>query len=483
LSRTSSEKYRNTSKSIPEMARELEATYFIEGSGQKIGDQILLTIQLIEGPTDKHIWAMQYRRKATDIFSLQQEIARNIAEEIEVAISPEVKQRIEKIPTTNLEAYDSFLKGIDLLSSIDDKNLEAALAHFEDAIKKDNSFASAYAHAGVVCYYLDIFKADKALLDELANYADKALLHDPKLAESLTAKAMYYLLQKEYAEALPFLEKGLTYNPNSTLIINLLKDFYSIYMPNTGKYLEYSLRGLRLDASGDSVSRSYVYLQLGNALAQTGFIDKSLEYVDKSLVFNPNNPFSRHLRAFVVYAKDKNLKQVKQSLLREFTKDTTRIDILQDVAKVSYYLKQYDSSYYYYKRFVYLRNLFKLDVYRHENIMVGLAYEKAGEPEKAKAFIEDYRQYMETDQTAYRDLGLYAYYDYAGDRGKALEHLRNFAKQDNIQYWIILFARQEPNPGSISNLPECKKLMDEIEAKFWANHEKLNVTLEDKGLL
>lgn len=483
LSRTSSEKYRNTSKSIPEMARELEATYFIEGSGQKIGDQILLTIQLIEGPTDKHIWAMQYRRKATDIFTLQQEIARNIAEEIEVAISPEVKQRIEKIPTTNLEAYDSFLKGIDLLSSIDDKNLEAALAHFEDAIKKDNSFASAYAHAGVVCYYLDIFKADKAHLDELANYADKALLHDPKLAESLTAKAMYYLLQKEYAEALPFLEKGLTYNPNSTLIINLLKDFYSIYLPNTGKYLEYSLRGLRLDASGDSVSRSYVYLQLGNALAQTGFIDKSLEYVDKSLVFNPNNPFSRHLRAFVVYAKDKNLKQVKQSLLREFTKDTTRIDILQDVAKVSYYLKQYDSSYYYYKRFVYLRNLFKLDVYRHENLMVGLAYEKAGEPEKAKAFIEDYRQYMETDQTAYRDLGLYAYYDYAGDRGKALEHLHNFAKQDNIQYWIILFARQEPNPGSISNLPECKKLMDEIEAKFWANHEKLNVTLEDKGLL
>jgi TolB-like protein/AraC-like DNA-binding protein len=483
LSRTSSEKYRNTSKSIPEMARELEATYFIEGSGQKIGDQILLTIQLIEGPTDKHIWAMQYRRKATDIFALQQEIARNIAEEIEVAISPEVKQRIEKIPTTNLEAYDSFLKGINLLSNINDTNLEAALVHFEDAIKKDDSFASAYAHAGIACYYLDIFKADKTHLNELANYADKALLFDSKLAESFTAKAMYYLLRKEYAEALPFLEKGLTYNPNSTLIINLLKDFYSIYLPNTGKYLEYSLRGLRLDASGDSVSRSYVYLQLGNALAQTGFIDKSLEYVDKSLVFNPHNPFSRHLRAFVVYAKEKNLKQVKQSLLREFIKDTTRIDILQDVAKVSYYLKQYDSSYYYYKRFVYLRNLFKLDVYRHENLMVGLAYEKAGEPEKAKAFIEDYRQYMETDQTAYRDLGLYAYYDYTGDRVKAIEHLRSFEKQDNIQYWIILFARQEPKPGSISNLPVCKKLMDEIEAKFWANHEKLNVTLEDKGLL
>jgi tetratricopeptide (TPR) repeat protein len=282
LSRTSSEKYRNTTKSIPEMAGELEASYFVEGSGQKIGDQILLTIQLIEGPTDKHIWAKQYRREAKDIFALQQEVAKNIAEEIEVIISPEVKQRIEKIPTENLEAYDSFLKGVDLLNKGGDENLLAAIIHFQDAIKKDNSFAYAYACAGIACYYLDIFKSEKQHLNELGNYADKALLYDPKLAESLTAKAMYYLLRKEYAEALPHLEKGLEYNPNSTQIIGLLADFYTIYLPNTGKYLEYALKGMRLNAgAGDSVSVSYFYLRLGNALAQTGFIDKSLEYIDK----------------------------------------------------------------------------------------------------------------------------------------------------------------------------------------------------------
>lgn len=484
LSRTSSEKYRTTTKSIPEMAGELEVSYFVEGSGQKIGDQILLNIQLIEGPTDKHIWAKQYRREANDIFALQQEIAKNIAEEIEVVMSPEVKQRIEKIPTENLEAYDSFLKGVDLLRKGDDKNLNAAILHFQDAIQKDNSFAYAYACAGIACYYLDIFKSEKQHIDDLGNYADKALLYDPTLAESLTAKAMYYLLRKEYDKALPHLEKGLEYNPNSAQVISLLSDYYFMYLPNTDKYLEYALKGLQLDAgSGDSVAMSNLYLQLGNALAQTGFIDKSLEYVDKSLVFNPNNPFSRHLRAFVVYAKNKDLHQTKKLLLTEFNKDTTRLDILQDVAKVSFYLKEYDSAYRYYKRFNYLREIFRLDIYRHENLIIGMVYQKAGDTKKAEGFIDNYRQYLDTDQTAYKDLGLAVYYDYMDDTKKAIEHLKRFAKQDNIQYWIILFIRQEPLPGGINQLRECKKLVDEIEAKFWANHEKLKLTLEEKGLL
>jgi hypothetical protein len=85
-----------------------------------------------------------------------------------------------------------------LLIKRGDENLEAALVEFQDAIKKDNSFAYAYAYAGIACYYLDFFKTEKTHIEELGNYADKALLYDAKLAESLMAKAMYYLLKKEY---------------------------------------------------------------------------------------------------------------------------------------------------------------------------------------------------------------------------------------------------------------------------------------------
>jgi TolB-like protein/AraC-like DNA-binding protein len=188
ISRTSVEKYRNNAKTIPEMASELNVTYFVEGSGQKIGDRIVLTIQLIEGTTDRHLWSRQYRRETKDIFALQQEIANDIAGEIKAIITPDEKNRIQKIPTQNLEAYDLFLKGVDLLKSGGDENLKQSLVLFDEAISKDNTFALAYACAGMACYYLDMFQAEKMYVDKLGAYADKAVLHDSRLAESLMTK-------------------------------------------------------------------------------------------------------------------------------------------------------------------------------------------------------------------------------------------------------------------------------------------------------
>ena len=89
ISRTSVEKYRNNPRTSPEIARELNANYLVEGSGQKIGDQILLNIQLIEAVTDRHLLAKRYKRETDDIFELQQEVARSIAGEIEAIITPE----------------------------------------------------------------------------------------------------------------------------------------------------------------------------------------------------------------------------------------------------------------------------------------------------------------------------------------------------------------------------------------------------------
>ena len=155
ISRTSSEKYRNTNKTAPEIAEELQVSYIIEGSGQKIGDNILLNIQLIEAATDRHVWGKQYRRESGDIFKLQQEIAQNITKEIEAIITPEEQQRIEQIPTDNLEAYDLFLKGKDLFYTYQDADLKKAVALFDQAIKLDPEFSRAYANQAMAYYYLD----------------------------------------------------------------------------------------------------------------------------------------------------------------------------------------------------------------------------------------------------------------------------------------------------------------------------------------
>jgi TolB-like protein/AraC-like DNA-binding protein/Tfp pilus assembly protein PilF len=484
LSRTSAEKYRNSNKAIPEIAKELNANYFVEGSGQKMGDRIVLTIQLIDGTTDRHLWSKQYRREANNIFALQQEISKDIAAEIQAVITPAEKNRIEKIPTQNLEAYDAFLKGLDLLRRNGEPNLQQALVHFDEAIAHDNTFALAYACAGMACYYLDIFKAEKKYVDALDNYADKALLYDPTLGEALTAKAMYFLVQKEYTQALPYLEKGLEYNPNSTQLIGLLSDLYGLYLPNTGKYLEYALRGTRLGAEGtDSVEISYFHLRLGNALIQTGFVEESLKQFDLALTYYPENAYARYVRAFALYAKTGDLKQTRALLVKEFNKDTTRFDILQDIGKVSYYLGEYDTAYVCYQRFNRYRETYKLDVFQHENLLIGKIYDKMGEHEQAQQFYASYRDFLARTETAYKDLGYVSLYCLEDNHDKALEHLRRFAKEDNIQYWIILFLNKTPDKTSIERSAEFQKLSRDIEKKFWANHEKLKGKLEEQGLL
>jgi TolB-like protein len=112
--RTSVEQYRNVTKSIPEIARELGVNYIIEGSGQKYGNTFVLRIQLLEGAKDKHLWGHSYEQKIDnieDIIGIQSQIAQSIAGELKAIITPEEKQLIEKTPTTSLTAYDFFQRG------------------------------------------------------------------------------------------------------------------------------------------------------------------------------------------------------------------------------------------------------------------------------------------------------------------------------------------------------------------------------------
>ena len=483
ISRTSVEKYRNTSKSIPEMAKELDVNYFVEGSGQKIGDGILLNIQLIEASSDKHLWARQYRREAKDIFDLQQEIAKDIAQEIKVIITPEEEKRIEKDPTDNFEAYDNFLKGKDLFYKSTPQSLMQSIPYFKKAIELDNKFALAYANSVMVYYYLDIFQVEKMYTDEINGYADKAMLLDPKLGESLIAKALAYAHKKKYESAVPYLEKALEYNPNSGLVIHFLTEFYSLYVPNPAKYLEYALKGVLLDiVSSDSTTLSFKYFHLSNALIQAGFIDEGIKYVDKSLAYNPQNPFSGYVGVLFRYAKNKDLKLTRALLIKEFEKDTSRVDVVKEVGKVCYVMRDYESAYKYYKKFIELRDAQQLEIFKEENLSIAFVFSKMGFKEKSEESIKSFKDFADNDPSIYKHLQLAMYYSYRGDAPKAIEHMKLFSKEDNYYYWILLLSN-DPIVDPIKDMPEFKKVMSDLEIKFWDNHKKIRGTLEEKGLL
>ncbi len=136
ISRSSVEKYRDTDKTIPEIAEELNVSYFVEGSGQKVGDRVLLNIQLIEASGDRHLWAEQYNRKVVDIFTLQNEVATKIAGAIEAIVTPAELQQIEKKPTENLLAYDYYLQALTLFSQEQMKVLKRPFCYLRKRLKK-----------------------------------------------------------------------------------------------------------------------------------------------------------------------------------------------------------------------------------------------------------------------------------------------------------------------------------------------------------
>ena len=484
ISRTSVEKYRNNPKIITEIAKELNVNYFVEGSGQKIGDQILLNIQLIEAPSDKHLWAEQYNREAKDIFKLQMEVAKNIADKIEVIITPEEEERINKPPTDNLVAYDYFLKGLDLLNKPSRENREDAIPYFKKAIKHDNEFARAYAAIAIAYYLLDENQAEKKYSDSINYYADKALFFDTQLAQSLIAKALFYMSNEEYKLAVSYLEKALEYNPNSDLVFIFLVDLYVHHLPDTEKYLEYALKGIKIDiAAYDSITASFIYLHISNAFIQSGFINEALKYINKSLEYYPQNLYSEYVKAYILFARNRNLVQLKELLIEALHKDSTRLDIMQEVGKVYYYLRDYENAYRYYKKFIEIREAYNLDIYRSENDKIGVVLSEMGLIEESKKIFKEFKNYAENDKSIYKHLNLAVYYSYMGETEKAIENMKLFSKQNNYHYWTILFLEMDPLVDNIKDLPEFKKTFSDIKTKFWTYHKQIKASLEEKELL
>lgn len=484
VSRTSVARYRGTEKSIPEIAEELNVNYLVEGSGQRFGNQVLLNIQLVEAATDRPVWGEQYSREVDDVFALQNEVARKIAQAIKAVVTPAELQQIEKIPTENLEAYDYYLQALNLYYNRTPENLEKAISLFEKAIEEDDQFALAYANVAISYYFLDVNQKEKQYTEQINNFADKALLYDSRSAESLIAKALYYMQIEEYNLALPHLEKALEYNPNSLAVVQMLADLYARVIPNTAKYLEYALKGIQLDvAANDSIGKSYIYLALSNALVQNGFVDEAATYIEKSLDFNPENYYAPLMKAYILYAQDGDGERTKRLLLQEWRKDTTRLDLLQEVAKVYYYQEDYDSAFYYFEKFVAARDKGGLDIYPQEDVKIARVYEKMGLKEQAANFFDNYVEYCEKDQSIYKSASMAVMYAYKGEYEKAVEQLRIFSTQDNYQYWILLFQDMDPILKPLEANPEYRKTIQKINDRFWKKHATIEKVLAEKGLL
>ncbi|WP_452226834.1 helix-turn-helix domain-containing protein [Lacinutrix cladophorae] len=483
ISRTSTEKYRNNPKTVSEIAEELQVNYLIEGSGQKIGSEVLLSIQLIDVNADSPIWSEQYKYQLDNVFELQNTIAKKIAFAIEANVTPKELALIEKKPTDNIIAYDYYLKGLEYQKG-HNANLNEAISYFEKAIEQDVKYANAYAQIAICYYYLDLNKIEKKYLDKLNAYADNALLYDSTSELPLIAKALYYINANEFKLAIPYLEKALDYNPNASSVVLILSDLYARVVPDTHKYLTYALKGIKLNIeANDSISKSFIYLNLSNALVQNGFTKEASQFIEESLKYNPSNPYAPYLKNFIDYANNKDLKSLTSKMLIEWKKDTTRADITQELAKLHYFQEDYENALFYYEKYINILVTNKIDLYPAENIKIAHTFNKMGFSKKAEQYLSKYKDYLEKEESIYKDASLAMLYLYENMPDKAIEAYNKFSLQDGFQYWVLLFIKEDPLFKQLENHVKYEETIEKVEMQFWEKHKKLKETLEKEKLL
>jgi TolB-like protein/Tfp pilus assembly protein PilF len=215
-SRTSVLRFQDTDLSIPEIAEELNVRTIMEGSVRYAADRVRVTAQLIDADTDEHLWSEVYERDFADIFSIQSDIAVNIANALEAEFSLEERQSIERAPTDSPEAYALYLKGRYFWNIRTEEAIQKALDYFQQAVALDSGYALAYSGIGDVWIFRGWYSvlAPKETFPKAIEAVTKALSFDETLAEAHTSRAHVYLeFEHDWAAAEAEYLRAIELNP------------------------------------------------------------------------------------------------------------------------------------------------------------------------------------------------------------------------------------------------------------------------------
>jgi serine/threonine protein kinase/Tfp pilus assembly protein PilF len=224
ISRTSTQRYKKTSRKPSEIANQLGVANLLEGSVQKTNDQVRVNVQLIRAANDSHLWAETFDRRLTDIFSVESEVAKAIADQLRAKLTGQEEQVIAAKPTDNPEAYDAYLRGLayTLKTGNSPANTLGAQKYLKEAVRLDPKFALGWAllsYVDALGYLTLTLQPTVALREETGQAAETALTLQPNLGEAIMARGYYYYAcLKDYDAAVRYFEQARQFLPNSSQI-------------------------------------------------------------------------------------------------------------------------------------------------------------------------------------------------------------------------------------------------------------------------
>jgi serine/threonine protein kinase/Tfp pilus assembly protein PilF len=228
ISRTSTQYYQSQPKNLGEIAKQLGVAHILEGSVQKSGDVVRVNVQLIKAASNSHLWADTFDRKLTDVFAVESEVAKAVADQLRAKLTGQEEQVIAAQPTDNPEAYDAYLRGLAYTRKAfpTRPNALGAQKYFKEAVRLDPKFALSWALLSYVDargYITQSLQPTAALREEARQAAETALALQPNLGEAVLAKgSYYYYCLKDYDTAVRYFEEARQLLPNSSRIPELL---------------------------------------------------------------------------------------------------------------------------------------------------------------------------------------------------------------------------------------------------------------------
>ena len=289
ISRTSVMRYKDTTKSIPEIAQELGVANILEGGIQRSGSQVRINVQLIDAATDEHMWAKIYDRQLTaeNLFAIQSEVSNAIAAALHTALTPEEAKRVSAVPTKNLEAYESYLLGRERWRARTVDSLAESLELFETATELDPQFALAWV--GISDTYILMNEYAGIDLYEMRTNADAALKNafqlDGQLGEAYTSLASVHHNSGELAEAEIAYKKAIELSPNYGTAYH----WYALLFRDQAKYDKFG--ELTENALDLDPLNPVLHFNLADSLEARGDFDAALAGYKRVIEIDPESRF------------------------------------------------------------------------------------------------------------------------------------------------------------------------------------------------
>lgn len=322
ISRTSVGRYRDTEKSIPEIARELGVGTIMEGAVQRAGNMVRINVQLIDAKTDEHLWAEIFDRELStqNLFAIQSEIAEKIAESLQAQLTPEETRQLQSQPTENLAAYSAYLRGIRDFERREIGAMQNALAEFRRAVELDPEFAQAWAG---IAYVASVMPAWGGLTEEegltiAEPAAQRAMEINPELGESQLAMAV--ITQADADASAAYFERALELMPGHAPAYQWYGNLLQVMPNQEERALEMFRRAAELDPLSPlmrhQIARQFLFMGrfedaqatlealvetdpdffpavglMSDVLAAQGQLDDAMRWARKSTQLDPDSLF------------------------------------------------------------------------------------------------------------------------------------------------------------------------------------------------